>query len=280
LSSRTIKAPPTASRISTELSYQKLSTETESNPTMNAPLNAHAFTLMSLFNNAITTHETDEILFATTLDEGEAQTMITRMYITNRDIDTKIPGWEAQYKDQIEIMKQQTFNSIIRKLYDYGQALRNNPKKNRRLSKEQNDALFIYDYFQGVPKAIQFLREVTLDNIRRTLKDDRATMIRLRRLVVENHNSVVQRPPNFGTDDLWRVMASDDEDALFTPPPSSKRPRHNSKPPSAAHTATELFTRDITSPNSDVFFTTEELEGYFGPSSLTRKRKLTPEHLA
>jgi hypothetical protein len=247
---------------------------------MNAPLNAHAFTLMSLFNNAITTHETDEILFATTLDEGEAQTMITRMYITNRDIDTKIPGWESQYKDQLEIMKQQTFNSIIRKLYDYGQALRNNPKKNRRLSKEQNDALFIYDYFQGVPKAIQFLREVTLDNIRCTLKDDRATMIRLRRLVVENQNSVVQRPPNFGTDDLWRVLGSDDEDALFDSPPPPKRPRHTSTSPSAAHTVTELFTRDVTSSNTDLFFTTEELADYFGPSNLTRKRKSTPEHFA
>ena len=75
-------------------------------------------------------------------------------------------------------------------------------------------------------------------------------------------------------------MGSDDEEALFTPPPSSKRPRHTSKPPSAAPTATELLTRDITSSNSDLFFTTEELEGYFGPSDLTRKRKLTPEHFA
>ena len=79
---------------------------------------------------------------------------------------------------------------------------------------------------------------------------------------------------------LWRVLASDDEDTLFTPPPSSKRARHNSKPPSAATTATELFVRDITSSNSDPFFTTEELEGYFGPSDLTCKRKLTPEHFA
>src|SRR5215204_4502568 len=79
---------------------------------------------------------------------------------------------------------------------------------------------------------------------------------------------------------LWRVLASDDEDALFTPPPTSKRPRHDSKPPSAAQTATELFARDVTSSNTDLFFTTEELEGYFGPSDLTRKRKFTPEHSA
>ena len=239
---------------------------------MNAPLNAHAFTLMSVFNNAITTYQTDELLFANTLDEGEAQTMITHMYITKRDIDPTIQGWEAQYNNQLEIMKQQTFNLTICKLYDYGQSLRSHPKKGRKLTKEQNDATFIFDYFRGVPKAIEFLREVTLDNIRRIRKNDRMTMIRLRQLTVENQNSYEQGPLIFGTDDLWKDTVFD-EDAMFTPPPSSKRPRHTSKPSSAAPTATDLFARDI---DLDPLPPTDELEGYFGQSSLSRKRQFSP----
>ena len=44
-------------------------------------------------------------------------------------------------------------------------------------------------------------------------------------------------------------------------PPSLKRPHHNSKPPSAAPTATDLFTCDI---NLNPLPPTDELESYFG----------------
>ena len=216
---------------------------------MTAPLNTHAFTLMSLLNNAISTCETDNILFCqnATFEDNDAQNMITHMYITNRDIDPDTTNWEDQYTNILEIMKRQTHNLVICKLYDYGKDLRTTGKKIRKTNKDQTNAVFIFDYFRGTPKAIEFLQDVTLHDLNTLRASDRKTILSIRQAIVKNQEVIGQGPTNLETDDLWHSEVPDDAvEDLFTAEPPSKRPRHESNHRSATPTATDIFGCDVT----------------------------------
>jgi hypothetical protein len=94
-------------------------------------------------------YETDELLYANNnfQDDAPAQRMITQQYITNRDVHHSVVNWEQQYETMLEVMKRQIHNLTICKLYDYGRDIRTRNKKIRKTNKDQQNAVFIYDFF-------------------------------------------------------------------------------------------------------------------------------------
>jgi hypothetical protein len=194
-------------------------------------------------------YETDELLYANNnfRDDAPAQRMITQQYITNRDVHHSVVNWEQQYETMLEVMKRQIHNLTIRKLYDYGRDIRTRNKKICKMNKDQQNAIFIYDFFQGIPRAIEFLQDVSIDNLNKLRNVDCTTIITTRQAIVANQSHVEQGLSNFETDDLWSIGDSNDAvGVLFTPQPPSREPSHSPQPPPAATTASQLFGCDIT----------------------------------
>jgi len=230
---------------------------------------------MCLLNNTILTYQTYHILWLNNNGEEDttAQKMIAQMYITNRPVSINESEWEDQFENIIDLMKRQLYNLTFAKLYTYGKRLYHDEDTERKLTKHQRNALFIYEYFKDIPEAINFIKDVTLDTINRLTIKDRETLIEHRQAIVHRSDKIDQGPANPEVDDLWGVLDDNDEALFLTSPPPAKRPRIRTPTPhpSAFPVTQELFDWvDPFSPASPEF---EPLEDYLGVGDNTRKRK-------
>ena len=266
------KGPPIAYEIWTELSNPRLSTEIDSSSTMAERLSRLALMLKCQLSEAILLHQTEQIIrgWGPTPENEAVSLTIDDLFRTYQEVDPKSKNWEENYDRVIFKMKDQIFNPLLRKYYDYGKKLTEANKKPHWTKSDQRTATFVFLYFEGNPEAISLVKKVTTSQIGKLNNNERDILLKPR---LEASGRVAdQRPTSLEADDLrYQDATSDSDDALFTIAPPSKKPRHASKPP-ATDLASQLFACDFEY-HTFADDSTVSLEPAQDPIPLNRKRK-------